>query len=73
MVVRAYGADDDDLSGTPYPPDTTGRFNIESGTGGGTTSAGAADAAQELRLAPRALRPFSWLVDFSESSGERRQ
>ena len=25
MVVRVYGADDDDLSGTPYPPGTNGR------------------------------------------------
>ncbi|MCB1703982.1 MAG: hypothetical protein KDI17_03915 [Halioglobus sp.] len=45
-VVRVYGADDDDLSGSPYPPGTTGRLNIESGGGGGTTSLGVADSAQ---------------------------
>ncbi len=45
-VVRVYGADDDDLSGSPYPSGTTGRLNIESGGGNGTTSLGVADSSQ---------------------------
>lgn len=45
-VVRIYAADDDDLSGTPYPSGHTGRFNIGSSTSGGSCSAGAADQAQ---------------------------
>lgn len=45
-VVRVYGADDDDLSGSPYPSGTTGRLNIESGGGNGTTSLGVADSTQ---------------------------
>jgi hypothetical protein len=45
-VVRIYGADDDDLAANPFPPGTTGRLNIESGAGGGTSSLGVADSAQ---------------------------
>lgn len=45
-IVRVYGADDDDLAGSPYPPGTTGRLNIESSNGGGTTSLGVADSMQ---------------------------
>lgn len=45
-VVRVYGADDDDLSGSPFPPGTTGRVTLESGGGGGTTSLGVADSSQ---------------------------
>ena len=45
-VVRIYGADDDDLSGSPYPAGTTGRLNEESGTGGGTSALGVADSSQ---------------------------
>lgn len=45
-VVRIYGADDDDLSATPYPSGHTGRFNIESAGGNGTCSAGSADQVQ---------------------------
>lgn len=46
MLVRMYAADDDDLSGTPYPTGHTGRLNAESGPGGGTVSHGIADATQ---------------------------
>lgn len=45
-IVRIYGADDDDLSGSPYPSGHSGRYNLQSSGGGGTTSSGAADAAQ---------------------------
>ncbi len=50
-VVRIYGADDDDLSGTPYPGSHTGRVNLESNTGGGTASGGAADTTQATEAA----------------------
>jgi hypothetical protein len=47
MVVRIYGADDDDLAGSPYPPGHTGRLNIRSNTGwNNTCSLGVADVAQ---------------------------
>ncbi|MBZ0113640.1 MAG: hypothetical protein K8J08_14340, partial [Thermoanaerobaculia bacterium] len=42
-IVRFYAADDGDLAGTPFPASHTGRFNIESSTGGGEVSLGAAD------------------------------
>ena len=45
-ILRIYGADHDDLSGTPYPPGHDGRFNMESSSGDGTVSAGAADTTQ---------------------------
>lgn len=43
-VVRIYGADDDDLAGSPYPTGTTGRLNIAGSTDG--PSLGVADAVQ---------------------------
>ncbi|MCB1689645.1 MAG: hypothetical protein KDI33_14215 [Halioglobus sp.] len=45
-VVRVYGADDDDLSGTPYPSGTTGRVSEESSGSGGSSSLGVADSTQ---------------------------
>ncbi|MGA9349661.1 MAG: GEVED domain-containing protein, partial [Anaerolineae bacterium] len=46
MVVRIYGADDDDLSTSPYPSGYTGRLNIESNSGYGTCSLGVADVVR---------------------------
>jgi len=46
LVVRIYGADDDDLSGAPYPAGHTGLFNAQSGNGNGTVSSGGASISQ---------------------------
>jgi hypothetical protein len=62
-VVRIYGADDDDLSATPYPSGHTGRFNIESNGGNGTCSAGAAD---QVQAAAGATGTAAFTLDASE-------
>lgn len=47
MIVRIYGADDSDMSGTPYPSGHTGRLNIRSSTTFyGDCSLGVADVVQ---------------------------
>lgn len=49
MVLRAYGADAAALAGSPYPPGTTGHFDLQAGTGFfgiGFVNTGAADALQ---------------------------
>ena len=46
MVVRIYGADDDRISGSPYPAGLTPRVNILSADGWGTSTLGIADVMQ---------------------------
>jgi GEVED domain len=57
-VVRIYGADDDDLATNPYPTGTTGRLNVESSGGGGSSSLGVADSTQ-LAIAATGTAAFA--------------
>jgi hypothetical protein len=63
MVVRIYGADDDDLSPSPYPSGHTGRLNIESNSGDGTCSLGVADV---IRASPGATGTAAFSLSASE-------
>jgi Peptidase family C25 len=69
-VVRVYGADDDDISGNPYPLGQTGRFNAaaidttsggadtgQAGTGASGAAAFALAAGEQWRAVTLALRP----------------